>query len=95
MLVDSCWAEFDVPCIPQRPIPLIDAVPLAAWIYIKPEGIFITSVVTLNNWLLVWLRSVFLKPSLVRFITGTKNLGTINLYHLQPTTGLIRGKNIS
>jgi len=37
VLVDSCWAEFIVPCIPQRPIPLIDAVPLAAWIYIKPE----------------------------------------------------------
>jgi len=36
-LIDSCWAEFEIPCHPSRPVPVIDAVPLAAWVYIKPQ----------------------------------------------------------
>ena len=37
-LVDSLWAEFEMPGAPQRPVPLIDAVPLAAWVYTKAAG---------------------------------------------------------
>jgi len=35
--VSSVWAEFTVPCSPNRPIPLLDATPLSAWVYAKPE----------------------------------------------------------
>jgi len=34
--VDSLWAEFEMPRDPLRPVALIDAVPLAAWVYTKP-----------------------------------------------------------
>lgn len=35
--VSSVWAEFTVPCSPNRPIPLLDATPLSAWVYARPE----------------------------------------------------------
>ena len=35
LAVDSCWAEF---LLQPRPLPLIDALPLAAWLYAKPKG---------------------------------------------------------
>jgi hypothetical protein len=35
LAVDSCWAEF---LLLPRPLPLIDALPLAAWLYAKPKG---------------------------------------------------------
>jgi len=35
--VDSVWAEFHLPGL-HRPLPLLDAAPLQAWIYLKPEG---------------------------------------------------------
>jgi hypothetical protein len=35
LAVDSCWAEF---LLMPRPLPLIDALPLAAWLYAKPKG---------------------------------------------------------
>jgi len=35
--VSSVWAEFTVPCSPNRPIPLLDATPLSVWIYAKPD----------------------------------------------------------
>ena len=35
--VDSIWAEFHLPGL-HRPLPLLDAAPLQAWIYLKPEG---------------------------------------------------------
>ena len=38
LLVDSLWAEFEMPRDPLRPVALIDAVPLAAWVYTKPTG---------------------------------------------------------
>merc|ERR1711971_165621 len=34
--VDSVWAEFHLPGM-HRPLPLLDAAPLQAWIYLKPE----------------------------------------------------------
>ena len=34
--VDSVWAEFHLPGL-HRPLPLLDAAPLQAWIYLKPE----------------------------------------------------------
>lgn len=33
--VASVWAEFTIP--QSRPVPLLDATPLSAWIYVKPE----------------------------------------------------------
>ena len=37
--VDSCWAEFLLSPSPAiRPLPLVDALPLAAWLYAKPKG---------------------------------------------------------
>ena len=38
ILVDSLWADFSVPRSPNRPVPLVDAVPLAVWMYAKPKG---------------------------------------------------------
>ncbi|XP_023344836.1 UHRF1-binding protein 1-like [Eurytemora carolleeae] len=38
VLIDSLWADFTVPCSPHRPVPLVDAVPLAAWVYAKPKA---------------------------------------------------------
>jgi len=35
--VSSVWAEFTIPSSPHRPIPLLDATPLSAWVYAKPE----------------------------------------------------------
>jgi len=37
VLVDSLWAEFVIPKHPGRPVPLLDALPLAAWVYAKPR----------------------------------------------------------
>jgi hypothetical protein len=45
LAVDSCWAEF---LLLPRPLPLIDALPLAAWLYAKPKGKLHLSFCTAN-----------------------------------------------
>lgn len=37
--VSSVWAEFTVPCSPHRPIHLLDATPLTAWVYARPDKV--------------------------------------------------------